>query len=53
MDPTMLVTYVPAEWLPLFLLGVLILKGLQIWRDKKATDEPKDDEFRRDPNVKG
>lgn len=53
MDPQLLVAYVPTEWLPLFLLGLLILKGLQIWKDNKATKQNDNDEFTRDPDVKG
>ena len=52
MDPSVLVAYVPAEWLPLFLLGLLILKGLRIWKGNKATKQD-DDEFHREPDVKG
>jgi hypothetical protein len=53
MDPITLIPYVPVEWLPVFILGVLILRGLQIWKDGKAAQKPKPDEFHRDPDVKG
>ena len=41
MDPLQLITGLPPEWLPLFIIIALLYKGWQLWilRDVKPKDD--------------
>lgn len=52
MDPSTFIGQAPPEWIPFLILAALVLKGWQAWVNRKQPDKP-DDEFHRDPDVKG
>jgi hypothetical protein len=53
MDPSAFIGHAPPEWIPFLILAALVLKGWQAWVNRKQKPEEPEDEFHRDPNVKG